>query len=344
MKVHTPVRLAGFTRYSPLARRIAPALRMIALSALLTVGAFPLTPASRAEGPGSGPTGSGPAGVAQLSRPTIVVLGVGDLDEQGRAHTTTLGKADAIIFSMTEAAITQSHAYHLVSRDQMAQQVKEVKFDSEGWVKPETAQRFGKSTGVQNFISVFVSGGDGKRYNDATATAVTCPANGNVVPDTLTGEPVKSGTNKSSNFSTAFGTAVASGLANHKKNADITSRVGRYLMGATVDIMCRLTKVETGDRDTLTFEGHAIADGNRGSAEGVTRAALKNAFDNLSLYFKKNHPALVGNIVDVTDNKAIVDLGEQDGVREDMGFEICEIKKSILSLPSPMSAMPVSRR
>ena len=257
-------------------------------------------------------------GVTHRVLPTIAVLGVSDLDEEGKAHAIAHGESDAIAFSMAEEAISGSHAFHLLSRDQMSQQVKEIKMDGEGFVESSSAQKFGKSAGVQSFVTVFISGTSAKRIFDPGATDLMCPTNGDVVPAALTGEPAKVG-----GGSGGFWQGFANGLASSNTKGD----KGRNLLKAHATIMCRFTKVETGERTTVSFDGAATADANTGDEKKLEQAAVKNAFDNFSRNLEKNRPPLMGNVSEIADGKAVVDIGEADGVHAQMPFEICEVKK-----------------
>ena len=267
------------------------------------------------------PTETPAVGVPHTVRPTIAVFA---LNQKGTGVAGSADQGEALTISMTEEALTQSHAFRLLSRDQMSRQAKEIKLDAEGWVDATSAQKFGKSAGIERFVTVFVSQASMKHYNDSSNGAKNYPTNGDIVPLALTGTPTSADNGASGNFWTRFSTALNQ---SRSANTSTNAQLGRDLVRATVGIMCRFTRVETGERTTLSYLGEATADGNRADEHRLEMVAAKNAFDNMALNLAKHRPPLLGNITEVADGKAIVDMGEQDGLSPGMAFEICEIKK-----------------
>ena len=156
-------------------------------------GAVPGVSSEAAIGVGAAWADDGAApGVAHVTLPTIAVLSVGDLDTGGRSHVVATGQGDALVYLDGREAIGQSHAFRLLSRDQMTQQVKEIKTDSEGWVDPATALQFGKSAAIQKFLTVFISTSSVQRLHDPNATTFNYPVTGSVVPARSPASPTRS--------------------------------------------------------------------------------------------------------------------------------------------------------
>jgi hypothetical protein len=254
---------------------------------------------------------------AHVLRPTIAVLGVGDLDDAGHTkalNTNANSSVDLVTRAMAEEAITKSHAFRLYSRDLMTQQTKELKLNAEGWVDPASAQKFGKAVGIESFLTVFVASGSIKRFVAQNVSTTLVPADGEVAMGAISDPNAKG---NGGGFLGKLNVAM-------QRSGNGTPR---NLMQATATIMCRFTRVETGERVTESYTGVATADAARGDAHKVAIASIQDAFDNFRLSLAKNRTQIEANVTEIADNQAIVDMGEIDGIKPDMAFEVCELKK-----------------
>jgi hypothetical protein len=259
---------------------------------------------------GASNTTAGPA--VHTVRPTIAVLSVDDLDESGKAHAG--GRSDSVALSRAEEAITQSHSYDLYARDLMAEAAKEIKLDAEGAVDPASAQKFGKSKGIQSFLQVFVGTPSARRFTGQNVSEYTIPTSGEPVTGATYVEPVSD---------TATSTGGIFKIRPPKQAAPATRR---DLVQATVTVRCRFTQVESGKSETQSFDGIATADAAHSDPRRLAQAAVDDAFNNFTKYLAKNRTAMMANITGIEKGMAVVDMGSDQGLKEGMAFEVCEVE------------------
>ncbi len=267
---------------------------------------------------------------AHTAHPAIAVLAVSQLDAAGKANVTSLGKGDAVMFSLAEEAITKSKAFRLYGRDQWKNQADEIKMNAEGWVTPDSAKQFGKAQGVERFVTVFVSSlGE---IDTVPMAAVRVPAHGGIARGNggtgLASIAVSSSKSAADTAATsALATSIASlfGKKRNEGNSEQSEAEATVnAVKATITIICRFTKVETGKRETMSFTGTAWGDATNVSQTQVLSASLVDAFDSFARSLYDTRELLTGNITQIVDGCMIADLGEDEGVTKDMRFEVCE--------------------
>ena len=300
---------------------LSAALRLCWIVAGTAIAFFGLLPSAHAQAvasatpPPNAKAGEPAPAPGCSERRGIAVVGVGEaeLNEEGGLKGVRLG-SNAGILGKAESAISESHGWRLVGRDQWPQQVKEINLEQDGFVNTQTAKTFGQAARVDYLLSVFISNITTPHVKPTQVTQMEF-----YVPQILSGK-LKIPEHPDPIW-----------LATHLDLARIYYELFRnpskkiQVAEASVTIIVRSTKVETGDRVTKTIKGVSYHELSGGNAEEMIQEAMEDAFKQCKEYAWETRCLLDAKILSFNEKFLRMDLGQKNALAEKTIFEIFEV-------------------